>query len=178
LALRKKLFDDEEAWEARKKDELLQLDATYEVKKQKALQELQTLCDEEMDKRLSDEHDWLQEEMDRHIGLMQDENEKLISGLEQAMGNLRTEKTGLTIELEKLTNKLEETEDTLYDLQQECKKILQDSSLTVWKAITKITHMRIHFQEDIAQFDLEAACRYEEIKRNMQVEQNAIMLAV
>lgn len=178
LALRKKHFEDEEAWEARKKDELLQLDAAYEVKKQKALQELQTLCDEEMDKRLSDEHDRLQEEMDRHIGLMQDESEKLISGLEQAMGNLRNEKTGLTIELEKLTNKLEETEDTLYDLQQECKKIRQESSLTVWKAITKITQMRIRFQEGIAQFDLEAARRYEEIKRNMQAEQDAIMLAV
>jgi len=94
------------------------------------------------------------------------------------MGNLWNEKTGLTIELEKLTNKLEETEDTLYDLQQECKKIRQESSLTVWKAITKITQMRIRFQEGIAQFDLEAARRYEEIKRNMQAEQDAIMLAV
>lgn len=109
---------------------------------------------------------------------MQDESEKLISGLEQAMENLKTEKSALTKELENLSNKLEETEDCLYDVKQECKRVKMDSSLAVWKSVTKIFQMRQRFQEGIAQFDEEAARRHAEIKREMNLQLDHSTLTV
>lgn len=177
-ALRKQMFEDSEAWELKKKEDIIELENKLEKLKQKELQELQVTCNEETERQLQAEHGRLQDEMDRQVGQMQEESEKLISGLEQAMGYLKNEKTELTLELEKLSNKLEETEDTLYDLQQEMKKVKQEASLTVWKSVTKIIQMRTRFQQGIAQFDQEAARRYAELKREMQVEQDHITLAV
>lgn len=175
-ALRRGQEDALRQWEEKRQDELEKLEAEYGRKIADARRETEVRCAVEAEKQLQEESQRMNEEMDRQVGQMQDESEKLISGLEQAMSNLKTEKGALTTELEGLSSKLEETEDSLYDLQQECKRVKMDSSLAVWKSVTKIFQMRQRFQDGIAQFDAEAAQRYESIRRDMQMQIDHVTL--
>lgn len=163
-------------WEDKRLQELEQLEGQYARQIIDARKETEVRCAVEAEKQLQEESQRMNDEMDRQVSQMQDESEKLISGLEQAMSNLRTEKGALTTELESLSTKLEETEDSLYDLQQECKRVKMDSSLAVWKSVTKIFQMRQRFQDGIAQFDSEAAQRYEDIRRDMQMQIDHVTL--
>jgi hypothetical protein len=169
-ALKRAHEEAQRLWEEHKADEMDRLEGEYARKMLDSNHEVERRCHAQAEKRLQDESQRMNEEMDRQVGQMQDESEKLISGLEAAMGNLKNEKSALTTQLENLTNKLEETEDCLYDLKQECKRVKLDSSLAVWKSVTKIFQMRQRFQEGIAQFDAEAASRYADIKREMQLQ--------
>ena len=176
--LRRKHEEDRREWEEQKAQELERLEEQHERQIEESNLAVEKRCQEDAERQLQEEATRLNEEMDRQVGQMQDESEKLISGLEQAMSNLRSEKTALTTELEGLSNKLEETEDCLYDLKQECKRVKMDNSLAVWKSVTKIFQMRQRFQEGIAQFDKEASKRYDEIKREMQVQLDHSTLTV
>lgn len=169
-ALKRSHEEASRKWEEKRADELEEWEDKTARKITIARREMEDECTERAEKALQEESARLNEEMDRQVGQMQDESEKLISGLEQAMTNLKTEKGALATELENLTTKLEETEDSLYDLQQECKRVKMDSSLAVWKSVTKIFQMRQRFQEGIAQFDKEAAQRYADIKKEMQAK--------
>jgi len=61
----------------------------------------------------------LREELDNQMGQLQHDSEKLITGLDNAMKDLRSEKLAMSRELEKATTQVEHAEDALYDLQQQ-----------------------------------------------------------
>ncbi len=169
-ALRRTHEEAARQWAEKRQEEMEEWEEMTARKITIARREQEDECNAAAEKALQEESARLNDELDRQVGQMQDESEKLISGLEQAMTNLKTEKGALATELETLTTKLEETEDSLYDLQQECKRVKMDSSLAVWKSVTKIFQMRQRFQEGIAQFDKEAAQRYGDIKQEMQAK--------
>lgn len=83
------------------------------------LEGLEGHFNEMMNLRVKAEKDALTEDMDRQMDQLQKESDRLITGLETAVGELKSEKVALSDELEKTTTKLETAEDSLYDLQQE-----------------------------------------------------------
>lgn len=95
----------------------------------------------------------LDEEFGTQLEEINKENEKLVSSLEVAMGDLKNEKLSLSEQLEQTMTKLEDTEDSLFDSKQEIKKKEKEHSMAVWRLMTGIMRMRIRFQKGIEEFD-------------------------
>lgn len=101
---------------------------------------------------------------------LQQESEKLIANLESALLELRKEKAVLTEELEKKSSKLEDTEDSLFDAQQESKKKDKQYSLQMWKSLAAIQRMKIRFQQGMKEFDSEANERLNKVRKQLTGE--------
>jgi hypothetical protein len=116
----------------------------------------------------------LKKEFEFQMGLAQEESEKLVAGLENAIQNMTKEKVGstyrphyrtpyfskyiqmrvlyvpvkqtaLSSELESLSLKLEETEDQLFDSRQEVKRRATEQALAMWKTTTSVLQMKEKF---------------------------------
>mmetsp|Transcript_3817 Transcript_3817/g.8615 ORF Transcript_3817/g.8615 Transcript_3817/m.8615 type:complete len:1340 (-) Transcript_3817:18-4037(-) len=174
--IRRKHYEDQLEWEANQAEALVQAGASGDKRLAKAVDEMKRQCRADYDKLLAGEAGRMHGELDAQVGAMQEESEKLISGLEQAMGNLKNEKIRLSQELEGLANRLEETEDSLYDTQQELKKTKLEGSMGTWRSVAKIFSIRQRFQEGMEAFDKEASARYAQIKQDMQAQLDSAVL--
>lgn len=119
----------------------------------------------------------LEDDMDRNVAQLQEESDRLISGLEKAMLDLRKEKVGLTDQLEAITTKLENSEDALFDLQQEVKKKDKAHSLVVWQMMAGVQRMKINFKRGMDDFDKENKESHERMKRKLSRRTNEMTLA-
>lgn len=133
---------------------------------------------QETGRLLEEERKIMNEELERQMSQVQEESERLISGLENAIAELRKEKGALSLQLETLSGKLEDTEDALFDSQQELKNAMKSQSLTSWKASAKMMIMKERFQKGMTDFDREAQKRYESVRREMQSSINDCTLTI
>lgn len=91
----------------------------------------------------------VEEQYNEQMKRIQDENDRLISGLESAMDVLKKEKSSLVQELESAMTKLENTEDALYDLQQAYKLMDKKNSFNMWKSAAKFVSMGQKFRAEL-----------------------------
>jgi hypothetical protein len=87
--------------------------------------------------RLEREKVVMNHEMEIQLQQIQEDNDKLVTNLEILMKELQQEKIHLTNELDSVTSKLENTEDQLYDTQQEVNKEKKKFSYFQWKLLVK-----------------------------------------
>eukprot|EP01034_Spumella_vulgaris_P024755 gene24755-31132_t len=149
-----------------------QLRAVFDAEKVQLGEEIETKFKVISDNAIKAEQQRLAADLERQMTAIQEESEKLVGSLEKAMSGLKAEKTELATQLETLTVKLEDTEDVLYDLQQETKRVTKEASLTLWKSVTNTIKMQQRFQRGIEEFDVEARKRHDATKREMQTKLN------
>lgn len=128
------------------------------------------------EKKVEAERVKVSEEMDIQMTQLQSESETLITGLENAMNELRNEKVKLSEDLEKTSTKLEDTEDTLFDVQQEVKRKDKAHSLELWRSMTAVQRMKNRFQKGMAEFDKESKEKVDRVRKRMQLEVNENIL--
>ena len=127
--------------------------------------------------RVKREKDKMSADMSRQIAQLQEESEQLITGLESAIGDLKQEKLALSEQLEKTATKLEDTEDSLFDLQQESKRRACDQSVSTWRTLVSVEKMRQRFKEGMDKFDEERQESEERAQRDFQRAMNEMTLA-
>ena len=129
------------------------------------------------DRRVIVERGKLEEDMNKQIAQLQVESESLISGLEAAVSELKQEKTKLETSLESQSNKLEDTEDTLFDLQQSEKKRGKDNAMLAWRQIITQQKMKERFEDHIDNLEKDSEERERLLERDLMNEQNEMILA-
>jgi hypothetical protein len=120
---------------------------------------------EEADLRLARERDRLTREFDEQIHQLQEESEKMVNQLEAALHKLKEEKLALHSECEKLQGKLEDTEDTLFDLQRTFQLKTKEHSLLTWQMICKFLKLKQRFMSILQEND---AQHIEQIEKTKQ----------
>ena len=129
------------------------------------------------DARVKREKEKMSADMSKQIAQLQDESEQLITGLEAAIGNLKEEKLALSEQLEKTATKLEDTEDSLFDLQQESKRRSLEHSIQAWRTCISVENMRERFKEGMDKFDEERLESEARMQRDFQRAMNEMTLA-
>jgi len=95
------------------------------------------------------------------------------------MADLKKEKNNLNDTLEKMTKKLEDTEDTLFDSQNELKKKQKEASIMVWRILTNTERLRKRYTDGISDLDRDAKSREEKLKTTMQRKiDEAVLIAL
>lgn len=89
----------------------------------------------------------MESEMEQEMQKVKDESEHLVTSLEEAMANVRIEKTALVEDLERASERLEELEDAQFDLQQELKLKEKEMSFALWRISTGAMNMKIAFKK-------------------------------
>jgi hypothetical protein len=116
------------------------------------------------------------------ITQLQTESEGLISGLEAAVSDLKDEKErlelGLAADLESTSTKLEDTEDTLYDVQQSSKKAQKDASVTLWRRVISQQRMKTRFDSHIDDMEKCGEIFYGELLRLLEFEIHQVSLRI
>lgn len=118
----------------------------------------------------------MDQELEQCVKQLHEKNDKVISGLENAMADLRKEKNGIVKTLEETTTKLEDAEDALYDLQQSTKRTAREHSFAIWKLMTGIMRMRVRFQSGMKDFEMDASIALEKAKKRAQLKLNDMTL--
>jgi hypothetical protein len=116
---------------------------------------------------------------DSQMALLQEENEKLISSLENAMVELRNEKQKLSLELDMSLSKIENAEDALYDYQQLYKNQEKKYAFTILRSAVKFRFAEANFNKELKL--LNAASGDENKQNNLRFEekiQNLIILSM
>jgi hypothetical protein len=148
--------------------DLKELEKKWKIEKKEALESLskqqsdmtvalEAKMKEESDERIHALTVNMKDELEETMRHVNQENLKLISSLEVAMTDLRKEKGNLASKLEETTIKLENTEDSLYDLQQEIKKREKQHSLMMWKLLARVETMKLNFKKGMEEFQVAAA---------------------
>lgn len=167
-ALRHDYEREREALEARHQREKSMGTKELERQHQDALEAADARGKEERERKLKIQKEALTSEMDKQMHQLQHESERLITGLENAMADLKREKTALSETLEKTTAKLEDTEDSLYDKQQEAKKKDKEHSVLMWRTVASVMRMRVRFQQGMTEFDKESSNAADKMRRLLQ----------
>ena len=118
----------------------------------------------------------METELDECVAKLHADNDQIVATLEVAMKDLKNQKDGIVQELEQTTTKLEDTEDTLYDLQQHVKKKEREHSFATWKLMTGIMRMRVRFQAGMKEFEEESAANLSKAKNRAQLKFNDMSL--
>eukprot|EP01038_Epipyxis_sp_PR26KG_P004884 gene4884-6841_t len=151
----------------------------WETLQQKKMEEIKALEENYRDMtalQIKSEKVRMQEELSKQMNQLQEESENLIQGLEDALSELRNQKEGLSAQLGEALNKLEASEDTLFDLQREMKSLVKSHSIDTWKGAVNVMGLKDRFKRNMADFEDEANIRYDELKREMQIKINDQML--
>ena len=95
--------------------------------------------------------------LDQQMNELQDENERLIEGLESALSDLKKQKMEVTNELETTTTKLETAEDSLYDSQQALLMLQKKHSVSTWRFASRLMNMNVIFKRELNRARTDAA---------------------
>jgi predicted nucleic acid-binding Zn-ribbon protein len=122
-----------------------------------AIVALEAKFKEETDEKMRLAQENMKDELEENMRAVNTENNRLLSSLEKAMNDLRNEKMNLMNELETTTTRLENTEDTLFDAQQEMKKRDKQHSIMTWRLLSSVQTLKINFRKGMADFQQQAA---------------------
>jgi chromosome segregation ATPase len=107
-------------------------------------------------RRVDAEKARMAEHLDIQMNELQDENERLIEGLEAALSDLKKQKMEVTTELETTTTKLETAEDSLYDSQQAMMMLQKKHSISSWRFASRLMNMNVIFKRELTRTRAEA----------------------
>jgi predicted nucleic acid-binding Zn-ribbon protein len=122
-----------------------------------AIVALEAKFKEETDEKMRLAQENMKDELEENMRAVNTENNRLLSSLEKAMNDLRNEKMNLMNELETTTTRLENTEDTLFDAQQEMKKRDKQHSIMTWRLLSSVQTLKINFRKGMSDFQQQAA---------------------
>jgi predicted nucleic acid-binding Zn-ribbon protein len=122
-----------------------------------AIVALEAKFKEETDEKMRLAEENMKDELEENMRAVNTENNRLLSSLEKAMNDLRNEKMNLMNELETTTTRLENTEDTLFDAQQEMKKRDKQHSIMTWRLLSSVQTLKINFRKGMSDFQQQAA---------------------
>lgn len=98
----------------------------------------------------------MQRDAERQLEQLQDESEKLVTELEQALGSTKAEKSALSEELRQTATKLEDAEDALHDEQSMHKRTKAENSIAMWRLVSAGGKLKDKFKETLATVKKEA----------------------
>jgi len=108
-------------------------------------------------RRIEVEKSRMTDHLDEQMNELQDENERLIEGLESALSDLKKQKMEVTNELETTTTKLETAEDSLYDSQQAMIMLQKKHSISTWRFASRLMNMNVIFKRELNRARTDAA---------------------
>lgn len=131
------------------------------------------------DERIRIQKEAAVEEMEQHMKQVNKDSELLVSSLELAMKDLRKEKVALSAELETTVTKLENAEDSIFDLQQEMKKKEKEHSIAIWRMLAANQRMRINNKKGLEEYEKDVLDEKMQMKKELQQRsENMILVAL
>ena len=148
-----------------------------EREQNEAMEAVEAKYKEIAERRIVVERTKLEEDMNLQIHQLQTESEGLITGLETAVAELKAERDNLSKDLDQTSSKLEDTEDTLYDLQTKTKRNQKESSVTLWRQLIAQQKMKSKYESHMDDMELDFENREKKLAEEMANEQNEMILA-
>ena len=148
-----------------------------EREQNEAMEAVEAKYKEIAERRIVVERTKLEEDMNLQIHQLQTESEGLITGLESAVAELKAEKDALSKDLYQTSSKLEDTEDSLYDLQTKTKRNQKDNSITLWRQVMSQQKMKKKYESHMDDMEQDFENREKKLAEEMANEQNEMILA-
>lgn len=161
-------------YEKEKKD----LIDNYEAQLKSIRESMERTFAADIQEMVKQERERVTDQMNVVMSQLEKEKDRSIKALETAISEQKSRVADLTSELATTHNKLQETEDALYDAQQEKKTSDKQNSITLWRLFTSIFRMQNRFREGLVDMENDAKAELDRVQEKSFKEMNEMKLNV